>query len=228
MQLTKLDGRTLVIKTKPGQVTPVCTFDPFAAGDDDSSWDTFDDFDCELDDMAQADSTDLDMLKKAVSKGQLKGKGICCFVVHNGRTTFKQGTRSDAMAAKVKRTGATMYVLEDPNASKKERMLVAVEGEGMPLARDPFQFGNLFLQLDIEFPEEISEEAQDALKKVLPAAQNSSSADETAEDVDTHFTTRLDPVASYKDGIFTTKESHDADDTEGGGAGGQRVQCAQQ
>merc|ERR1711998_364026 len=103
MQLTKLDGRTLVIKTKPGQVTPVCTFDPFANGDDDATWDTFDGFDCELDDMAQADSTDLDMLKKAVSKGQLRGKGICCFVVQDGRTTFKQGSRSEAMAAKVKR-----------------------------------------------------------------------------------------------------------------------------
>merc|ERR1712159_954434 len=185
MQLTKLDSRTLVIKTKPGQVTPVCTFDPFANADDDgASWETLEGYDCELDDMAQADSTDLDMLKKAVSKGQLKGKGICCFVVQDGRTTFKQGTRSEAMAAKVKRSGATMYVLEDPNASKKERMLVAVEGEGMPLARDPFQFGNLFLQLEIEFPEEISEEAQEQLKKVLPAAQNSSTADESAENVD--------------------------------------------
>merc|ERR1711988_1127376 len=228
MQLTKLDGRTLVIKTKPGQVTPVCTFDPFANGDDDATWDTFDGFDCELDDMAQADSTDLDMLKKAVSKGQLRGKGICCFVVQDGRTTFKQGSRSEAMAAKVKRSGATMYLLEDANASKKERMLVAVEGEGLPLARDPFQFGNLFLQLEIEFPEEISEEAQEALKKALPPAQSESTADEEAEEVDTHFTTMMDPVSSYKAGIFTTKESFDDDDEEGGGVGGQRVQCAQQ
>merc|ERR1711998_151015 len=122
------------------------------------------------------------------------------------------GSRTEAMASKVKRAGATMYILEDANAMKKERMLVAVEGEGMPLARDPFQFGNLFLQLEIEFPDEISEEAQEALKKVLPAAQNSSSADESAEDVDTHFVTMMDPVASYKDGIYTTKESFDDDD----------------
>merc|ERR1711998_246388 len=214
---------------KPGQVTPICTFDPFSQGEDaGGAWETLEGYDCELDDMAQADSTDLDMLKKAVSKGQLKGKGICCFVVQDGRTTFKQGTRTEAMASKVKRAGATMYILEDANAMKKERMLVAVEGEGMPLARDPFQFGNLFLQLEIEFPEEISEEAQEALKKVLPAAQNSSSADETAENVDTHETTMLDPVTSYKEGIFTSKESFDDDDDEMGGAGGQRVQCAQQ
>merc|ERR1711988_212732 len=214
MQLTKLDGRTLVIKTKPGQVTPVCTFDPFANGDDDATWDTFDGFDCELDDMAQADSTDLDMLKKAVSKGQLRGKGICCFVVQDGRTTFKQGSRSEAMAAKVKRSGATMYLLEDANASKKERMLVAVEGEGLPLARDPFQFGNLFLQLEIEFPEGLTQEQQAALSSVLPGAQNSSSADQAAEDVDTHEISLVDPVKSYKEGIFTTKEAVDDDDDE--------------
>merc|ERR1711988_267911 len=229
MQLTKLDGRTLVIKTKPGQVTPICTFDPFSQGEDaGGAWETVEGYDCELDDMAQADSTDLDMLKKAVSKGQLKGKGINCFVIQDGRTTFKQGTRAEAMAAKTKRAGATMYVLEDENATKKDRMLVAVEGEGMPLARDPFQFGNLFLQLEIEFPEELSEEAQEALKKVLPGAQNSSSADETAEDVDTHEVTLIDPITSYKDGIFTSKESFDDDDEDGGGMGGQRVQCAQQ
>merc|ERR1711988_605847 len=218
-----------VIKPKPGQVTPVCTFDPFANADDDgAAWETLEGYDCELDDMAQADSTDLDMLKKAVSKGQLKGKGICCFVIQDGRTTFKQGTRTEAMASKVKRAGATMYILEDANAMKKERMLVAVEGEGMPLARDPFQFGNLFLQLEIEFPEEISEEAQEQLKKVLPPAQSESTADEEAEEVDTHFTTMMDPVSSYKDGIYTTNESFDDDDEEGGGPGGQRVQCAQQ
>jgi len=228
MELKKLDGRTLVIKTKPGQVTPICTFDPFSQGEDGGgAWETLEGYDCELDDMAQADSTDLDMLKKAVSKGQLKGKGISCFVVQDGRTTFKQGTRAEAVAAKTKRSGATMYIMEDENAQKKERMLVAVEGEGMPLARDPFQFGNLFLQLEIEFPEEISPEAQEALKKVLPAALNSSSADENAEEVDTHEVTMMDPITSHKDGIYTTKESFDDDDEEGG-AGGQRVQCAQQ
>jgi len=229
MELKKLDGRTLVIKTKPGQVTPICTFDPFSQGEGDGgAWETVEGYDCELDDMAQADSTDLDMLKKAVSKGQLKGKGINCFVIQDGRTTFKQGTRAEAVAAKTKRAGATMYLLEDETAQKKERMLVAVEGEGMPLARDPFQFGNLFLQLEIEFPEEISEEAQEALKKVLPAAQNSSSADETAEETDTSFVTLMDPVKSHKDGIFTSRESFDDDEEGERGGDGQKVQCAQQ
>ena len=52
--------------------------------------------------VLQADSADLDMLKKAVTKGQLKGKGIGCFVVQDGRTTFKQGSREECIAAKVR------------------------------------------------------------------------------------------------------------------------------
>ena len=183
--------------------------------------------DCDLDDMAQADSADVDMLKKAVSKGQLKGKGIGCFVVSGGRTTFKRGTRDECLKAKSSSSGSTMYVLEDENKAGASRMMRAVEGEGLPLLRDPYQFGNLFLQMEIVFPDEVTEEVAEGLKKFLPPALNSSSADETAENVDTHEATFLDPVASYKDGTFSTKDAMDSDDDEGG-MGGQRVQCAQQ
>jgi len=79
----------------------------------------------------------------------------------------------------------------------------------------------LFLQL--------TEEAVTTLKSVLPEALNSSSADEAAENVDTHFVSTMDPVASHKDGVFQDKNANDSDDDEGqGGRGGQPVQCAQQ
>ena len=74
---------------------------------------------------------------------------------------------------------------------------------------------------------QLSEDAVSTLKSVLPAPLNSSSADEEAENVDTHFVSTMDPVASHKDGIFQTKDAMDSDDDEGG-MGGQRVQCAQQ
>jgi len=226
MELKKLDGRTLVIKTPPGFVTTINKFDPLNT-EEEQAWEEFADTDCDLDDMAQADSADLDMLKKAVTKGQLKGKGIGCFVVQDGRTTFKQGTREECIAAKSKSKGATMYVLADAASAAAGRMTVAVEGEGLPLIRDPYQFGNLFLQLEIEFPESLSEEQTAALANVLPAALNSSSADEGAEDVDTAEVKLMDPVASHKEGIFQAGSAHDEDEDEGG-MGGQRVQCAQQ
>jgi len=158
MELPKLDGRVLVVKTQPGEVTQITKFDPLAnKGEEaDVGWEVLEGFDCELDDMAQADSNDVDMLKKAVSKGQLKGKGIGCFVVSGGRTTFKRGSREECLKAKTSSKGCTMYVLEDEAKAGAERMMKAVEGEGLPLMRDPYQFGNLFLKLDIEFPENVS------------------------------------------------------------------------
>jgi len=230
LDLPKLDGRKLLVKTKPGEICRPCTFDPFAPAEE-VDWEVMEDTDCNLDDMAKAETTDLDVLKQAVSKGQLKGKGIGCFVVNNGTTTFKQGTRAECLAEKKKRSGATMYVLGDENASASKRMMRAVQGEGLPLMRDPYQFGNLFLQLEIVFPEEISEPMRAALQGVLPPALNSTTADESAEDVDTCECKVLDPVASYKDGVFTNKDSYEDDDDEGHGhpgMSGQNVQCAQQ
>merc|ERR1711939_920406 len=108
-----------------------------------------------------------------------------CFVIKNGRTTFKQGTRAEVLEKQKKSSGATMYVLADESAAAAERKLRCVEGEGLPLMRDPYQFGNLFLQLEIEFPTELSQEAVTTLQGVLEPPLNSSSADEEAEEVDT-------------------------------------------
>merc|ERR1711988_2060292 len=167
MQFPKLDGRTLVVKTKPGDMSKVATFDPFKDEEGETSWEVMENTDCTLEDMAQADTSDLDVLKKAVSQGQLKGKGIGCFIIKDGRTTFKQGTRAECLAKKKKSSGATMYVLGDEEEAAASRMLRCVEGEGLPLLRDPYQFGNLFLQLDIQFPTELSAEAVSTLKAVL-------------------------------------------------------------
>jgi len=228
MELPKLDGRTLLIKTKPGDVCNVATFNPFAENATEQEWEVMEGTDCTLENMAQADTSDVDVLKQAVSKGQLKDKGVGCFVIKNGRTTFKQGTRAEVLEKQKKSSGATMYVLADESAAAAERKLRCVEGEGLPLMRDPYQFGNLFLQLEIEFPTELSQEAVTTLQGVLEPPLNSSSADEEAEEVDTHFVTSADPVASYKDGVFTAKDSYGSDDDDEGGGGGQRVQCAQQ
>merc|ERR1712070_101396 len=230
MEVPKLDGRTLKIKTKPGEVIKPCLYDPFSDDAEDQDWQIFENADCpDVDDIAQADSADVDMLKKAVSKGQLKGKDIGAFVVQNGRTTFKRGTRAEMLANKTKKSGSTLYVLGDEAESAKTRMMKAIPNEGLPLVRDPYSFGNMFLLLTIEFPESLDAAAQAQLKSVLPPALNKSTADESSEDVDTAFLEDVDPVTSYKAGTFSNKESFDEDEDEGGGRmGGQNVQCAQQ
>ena len=76
-----------------------------------------------------------------MAKGQLKGKGIGCFVQRGGKTVFKQCTTEQAMAAKTTSRGAKLYVIQDPDATKSTRMMKAVKGEGLPRLRAPFENG---------------------------------------------------------------------------------------
>merc|ERR1712039_238811 len=165
LELTHLDGRKLSIKTSPGEIVkPLAQgFDPLAKNDESKmEWEIINDSDCpSIDNVAQADTTDIDTLKKACET-QLKRKGIDVgvFVVDGRGAYFKQCTREDALAAKKTKRGSTMYVVSDPDAKKAFRMLKAVKGEGMPTYKNPFVHGNLFLILTIEFPDTLSPENQ--------------------------------------------------------------------
>merc|ERR1719479_71697 len=137
-------------------------FDPMATEEAKTDWEVMEDCDCpSIDNVAQADTTDVDTLKKACET-QLKRKGIDVgvFVVDGRRAYFKQCTREEALAAKKPRRGATMYIVSDPDAKKSFRMMKAVKDEGMPTYKNPFVHGSLFLVLTIEFPEGLSPDNQ--------------------------------------------------------------------
>ena len=92
MELTHLDGRKLLIKSGPGEVIAPCTYNPFSE-EEVSEWTPH--MDCDvpsLENAAVAETEDINVCKKACEKGQLKGKGIGCFVMKNGKTVFKQCT----------------------------------------------------------------------------------------------------------------------------------------
>merc|ERR1712176_1454698 len=146
------------------------------------------DCDCpSIDNVAQADTTDIDTLKKACET-QLKRKGIDvgCFVVDSNRAYFKQCSREEALAAKKTKKGSTMYVLPDPDAKKSCRMVKAVKDEGMPTYKNPFVHGNLFLILTIEFPDSLSPENQGEIRKLLPPALNAPKWKADDQSVETH------------------------------------------
>merc|ERR1719161_274637 len=164
LEVEHLDGRKLLIKTAPGDIVkPMAQgFDPFADTENKMEWEVIENADCpSIDTVAQAETTDVDTLKKACET-QLKRKGIDvgCFVVDKNRAYFKQATREEVLAAKKPRKGCTMYVLSDPNAKSDLRMMKAVKDEGMPTYKNPFVHGNLFLILDIEFPDTLTAETQ--------------------------------------------------------------------
>mmetsp|Transcript_49719 Transcript_49719/g.140159 ORF Transcript_49719/g.140159 Transcript_49719/m.140159 type:complete len:516 (+) Transcript_49719:103-1650(+) len=239
LELTHLDGRQLLIKTSPGEIVKPMThgFDPLAKEEDGKmEWEELPDHDCpDIDNVAQADTADIDTLKKACET-QLKRKGIDVgvFVVDgNSRAYFKQCTREEALEAKKPRRGCTMYVIKDPSAGAAGRLIKAVKDEGMPTYKNPFVHGNLFLILTIDFPASLSPENQQAMRKLLPPPLNVPKL--KADECEEHFVTDMDPVQSYNMNKVNMKAGNEAydDDEEGGGRGGggmpgQQVQCNQQ
>jgi len=238
LTLTHLDGRKLFIKTAPGEIVkpPPRGVDPLAKEVAKTDWEVMEDCDCpSIDNVAQAETADVDTLKSAVET-QLKRKGIDVgvFVVSGGRAYFKQCTRAEALAAKKTKKGSTMYIVSDPDANKSFRMMKAVKGEGMPTVKNPFVHGNLFLILTIEFPDSLSPEIQGKMKGLLPPPLNKPTYKEDDETVEIHTVTDIDPVASFnanKANMAGGGEAYDDEDEEGprgGGGPGGAQQCQQQ
>jgi len=224
MDLTALDGRKLLIKSGPGEVIKPVAYDPLSEHGEEAMWEMYDNSDCpSLENAAVAETEDLNVCKKAIAKGQLKGKGIGCFVCKGGKTVFKQCSTEQALAAKTTSSGATLYVLQDPESTKHTRLMMCVKGEGLPRLKAPFENGNLFIKFTIEFPDSIKESDIAALSSVLGPPKHKPKHKEDDEDVETVHLEQMDPVTSYKE----YQPPEEEEDDEGGG-GGQRVQCAQQ
>lgn len=236
IEVTHLDGRKLKIKTAPGDIVKPMPqgFDPFEDKESKMEWEVMENCDCpDIDNVAQADTTDIDTLKKACET-QLKRKGIDvgCFCVDSQRAYFKQATREEVLAAKKTRKGTTMYVLADPNANQGMRMMKAVKDEGMPTFKNPFIHGNLFLMLTIEFPDKLTPENQEAIRKLLPPPLNVPKLKEGDEGVEVHEVTDIDPVESYNSNKVNMKaggaDAYDEDDDDGPGMRGPGgAQCQQ-
>jgi len=225
LQVDHLDGRKLLVKSKPGEVVCPMLTDPLSE-EGEAGFECFENSDSPENDVARAETSDVAVCKDAASK-----KDFTAFVINNGTATFKKCSREEVLAAKKSRPGATLYVLKDPNADAHLRYCKAVKGEGMPMHKNPFVGGNMFIILNVVFPDNLDDAAVKALKKALPKPERELTYKEDDEDVEIHFLTEMDPVASFKDGVPST--GHDAaygEDDEGHahGPGGQRVQCNQQ
>jgi len=208
-------------------------FDPLAAQEGKMEWEVIENTDCpDIDNVAQADTTNVDTLKKACET-QLKQKGIDVggFVISGGRAYFKQGSREEILAAKKTRKGCTMYLAVDQNARNDLRMMKAVKDEGMPTYKNPFIHGNLFLMLTIEFPHSLTPQAQLAIRKLLPPPLNMPALSADSPEVEVHTVMDIDPVHSYNSNKVNMQaggEAYDEDEQGGGGGpGGQGVQCKQ-
>jgi DnaJ family protein A protein 2 len=225
LEIDHLDGRKLLIKNSPGEIVTPLLKDPLATEDTALDFDVFTDTDSPGEVVAQADTQDVNACKKVCEKKNFKA-----FVLSDGSATFKNCSREEALAAKKPKKGATLYVVKDPNESASHRMCKAVKGEGMPTHKNPFVFGNMFLLLNIVFPDNMDEACAKQIMKALPGpALNVPTVKETDENVEVHYVVDKDPVVSLKENMGGDHRSAYDDDEEGGAEmGGQRVQCAQQ
>merc|ERR1719231_1546809 len=172
MEVTHLDGRKLLVSTNPGDVTKPTSYDPFGDDDEEADWDCLENTACGLEPMAQAELDDVEKLKMMIAKGQLRGKGIAGFQIQRGQTTFFAASPAEVHEAKSTRRGCTLYVLADAARTAGKRMMKAIPEQGLPVPSNPMLLGNLFLLLDIEFPDSIHEAAVAALKDALPPPLN--------------------------------------------------------
>jgi hypothetical protein len=189
-EIEHLDGRTLVVRAT-GVTRPAA--DPFVEAP--VRWETIASSDCTLEAIAEAGTTDPAVLYAAVATGELRDAGIGCIVVRDGRAFFKPGSRAECVAARVDAPGSTMHVPVEPDVAG--RMMRCVVGEGLPTARDPTEFGNLFLVLNVRFPDTVPAEAADDLRRALGEPLNRATADPSDPTVYVCGLETRDPVASY-------------------------------
>lgn len=97
-----------------------------------------------------------------------------------------------------------------------------VKGEGMPSLGNPFVKGDLYIAFHVKFPEELSSETIEQLKKILPGDEDMEEAYDP-EKVEEHFMDDADLRHFGKGGAATTGGEYDSDDEDGA----QGVQCQQ-
>mmetsp|Transcript_4683 Transcript_4683/g.15528 ORF Transcript_4683/g.15528 Transcript_4683/m.15528 type:complete len:106 (+) Transcript_4683:1134-1451(+) len=105
-------------------------------------------------------------------------------------------------------------------------MMLAVEGEGMPVFKSPMEHGNLFLILEIEFPEELTADSMAMLTKALPPPLHQSNVQDDDEEFDVLELKKIDPVDSYQRTLYDMAGDATQEEEREQGPGG--VQCAQQ
>jgi DnaJ family protein A protein 2 len=105
------------------------------------------------------------------------------------------------------------------------RGLKAVKGEGMPTLKNPFVKGNLFILIDIVFPESLEDATGAQLKKLLPGPTEPL-VDENDHSYELHYVEDMEPSGENRRGQGAG-EAYDEDDSPQHGGQPGNVQCRQ-
>lgn len=114
----------------------------------------------------------------------------------------------------------TLVIQTIPGEVIKTGDLKAVQGEGMPQYRNPFEKGRLIIQFNVVFPDSLDPNMAAALSKILPPVEEPM----IPEDHDEVDLNDFDPKSDRQQ---NHRQQYDEDD-EGHGAHGPGVSCATQ
>lgn len=128
--------------------------------------------------------------------------------------------------------GRSLVLNQKPGEFLAPGTIRAIEKEGMPKHKNPFEKGNLYIKLDVKFPENnsLTDDQIMNLEKILPAKPKfilptGDNVDEVSM-VD-YENTRGSSKSKSKPGMSNFHEmmEEDGDDDDEDGAGGQGVEC---
>merc|ERR1712085_115839 len=128
-------------------------------------WQIFEDTDFEGNDVATCRCPDPTKLKEVALE---KGFAGYTYDANTQQATFKDATRKKMIDGKTSSKGIKLFVPPDPDAASIFRLRKCVVGEGLPVFKHPMMRGNLYIDIEIDFPSSLSEAAQKSLKTLLP------------------------------------------------------------
>lgn len=129
--------------------------------------------------------------------------------------------------------GRVLEVTTLPGEVIKPDSWKCINEEGMPVHGRPYEQGNLYIRFSVKFPESLSTAEVQQLKQVLtpPPQPQAPMSEDSPEQVNMRPITDMEDELKQRKQYTrnTSSEAYDSDsEEEGGGRGGQRVQCAQQ
>jgi len=213
LPLVHLDGRRLLL-------TFCGVFRPRRPSDQPRPpplWETFAETDCpDADVVAVSHSTDPELMRRACEH-DLKDRGIEseAFVVERDGSRCLRGSRAEVLERCKDKPGCVLHV-KGCSVVGVDWLLPAAIGEGMPVLSRT-ERGNLFVEIDILFPERLSDQQKETLRACL--LDEGSSADDFVDFDEEVKLVDADPSASATEHPQATPPN---------AQGAQQVQCQQQ
>jgi DnaJ family protein A protein 2 len=194
------------------------------------------------DESASTDAGDVVFVVQEEAHPRFTRKGVDLYVKH--KITIGEALCGWGMVLE-HLDGRKLLIKSSPGEVVKPTLeggfgLKAVRNEGMPTVKNPFVRGNLFIVLEIQFPDKMEEKTAKMLSSLLPRSPDStklpSEEDRTYE---LHHTENIDVKESQRthgggrrggeayDEDHGHGHGHDDDDDEDGRGGHPGVQCRQ-